>query len=57
MNPVPHDPMSPLIAEADLMIYTPLPDIHMDIALSTKILLVTQSDCNLSTTYLSFTWP
>src|SRR5262245_8653632 len=30
MNPVPHDQMPRIIAEADAMIYTPLPDIHMD---------------------------
>lgn len=37
MDPVPHDTMPAVIAEADTLIYTPLPDIHMDIALSLKI--------------------
>ena len=37
MKPVPHDEMPAVIADADVMIYTPLPDIHMDIALSLKI--------------------
>jgi glycosyltransferase involved in cell wall biosynthesis len=37
MDPVTHDQMPAVIAEADALIYTPLPDIHMDIALSLKI--------------------
>jgi glycosyltransferase involved in cell wall biosynthesis len=37
MNPVSHDQMPAILASADAMIYTPLPDIHMDIALSLKI--------------------
>ena len=37
MEPVPHDRMPRVIAEADAMIYTPVPDVHMDIALSLKI--------------------
>jgi glycosyltransferase involved in cell wall biosynthesis len=37
MKPVPHDEMPAVIAAADVMIYTPLPDMHMDIALSLKI--------------------
>jgi len=37
MDPVPHDKMPGIIAGADAMIYTPVPDIHMDIALSLKI--------------------
>lgn len=37
MKPVSHDQMPDIIATADAMIYTPLPDIHMDIALSLKI--------------------
>ncbi len=37
MDPVPHDRMPAVIAEADALIYTPVPDIHMDIALSLKI--------------------
>ena len=37
MDPVPHEHMPSVIAAADAMIYTPIPDIHMDIALSLKI--------------------
>lgn len=37
MSPVAHDEMPAVIAEADALIYTPVPDIHMDIALSLKI--------------------
>jgi len=37
LEPVPHDKMPGIIREADLSVYTPLPDIHMDIALSLKI--------------------
>ena len=37
MEPVPHEQMPATIAAADVMIYTPVPDVHMDIALSLKI--------------------
>jgi glycosyltransferase involved in cell wall biosynthesis len=37
MKPVSHDSMPAMIAEADVMMYTPIPDVHMDIALSLKI--------------------
>jgi len=37
LDPVPHDKMPEIIREADLSVYTPLPDVHMDIALSLKI--------------------
>lgn len=37
MEPVPHEKMPATIAASDLMIYTPVPDVHMDIALSLKI--------------------
>jgi len=37
LDPVPHDQMPEIIRQADLCVYTPLPDIHMDIALSLKI--------------------
>ncbi|MCK4817809.1 glycosyltransferase [bacterium] len=37
LNPVPHDQMPAVIRAADLSVYTPLPDVHMDIALSLKI--------------------
>lgn len=37
MDPVPHDEMPAVLAAADVMVYTPLPDIHTDIALSLKI--------------------
>jgi peptidoglycan/xylan/chitin deacetylase (PgdA/CDA1 family)/glycosyltransferase involved in cell wall biosynthesis len=37
LDPVPHDKMPDIIREADLSVYTPLPDVHMDIALSLKI--------------------
>jgi glycosyltransferase involved in cell wall biosynthesis len=37
MQPVPHDQMPEVIAGADVMMYTPIPDLHMDIALSLKI--------------------
>jgi len=37
MDPVPHEHMPAVIAAADVMIYTPVPDVHMDIALSLKI--------------------
>ena len=37
MEPVPHERMPATIAAADVMIYTPIPDVHMDIALSLKI--------------------
>ena len=37
MEPVPHDKMPSVFAAADVMMYTPNPDIHMDIALSLKI--------------------
>jgi glycosyltransferase involved in cell wall biosynthesis len=37
MNSVPHDAMPGVIAEADALVYAPVPDIHMDIALSLKI--------------------
>lgn len=36
-NPVPHDQMPEIIQAANLSVYTPLPDVHMDIALSLKI--------------------
>jgi glycosyltransferase involved in cell wall biosynthesis len=37
LDPVPLDKMPDIIREADLSVYTPLPDVHMDIALSLKI--------------------
>lgn len=37
LEPVPHDQMPKIIRDAHVSIYTPLPDIHMDIALSLKI--------------------
>lgn len=37
LDPVPHDRMPEVIAGADAMIYTAIPDVHMDIALSLKI--------------------
>jgi glycosyltransferase involved in cell wall biosynthesis len=37
LKPVPHHEMPTVIAGADAIIYTPMPDIHMDIALSLKI--------------------
>jgi len=37
LEPVPHDKMPEIIQAADLSVYTPLPDVHMDIALSLKI--------------------
>ena len=37
LDPVPHERMPSVIASADAMIYTPIPDVHMDIALSLKI--------------------
>jgi glycosyltransferase involved in cell wall biosynthesis len=37
LDPVPHDKMPAVIAHADVSAYTPLPDVHMDIALSLKI--------------------
>jgi len=36
-EPVPHDQMPMVIAGCDVSVYTPLPDVHMDIALSLKI--------------------
>jgi glycosyltransferase involved in cell wall biosynthesis len=52
-NPVPHDQMPRVIAEADAMIYTPLPDIHMDIALSTKIPEAIAAGCPIVASRLS----
>ena len=37
LEPVPLDSMPEVIKSADLIIYTPLPDVHMDVALSLKI--------------------
>lgn len=37
LEPVPHNQMPEIISKADVSIYTPLPDVHMDIALSLKI--------------------
>ncbi len=37
LDPVPYDHMPGIIGTADLAVYTPRPDIHMDIALSLKI--------------------
>lgn len=37
LEPVPHDSMPDVIKSADVVIYTPLPDVHMDIALSLKV--------------------
>jgi peptidoglycan/xylan/chitin deacetylase (PgdA/CDA1 family)/glycosyltransferase involved in cell wall biosynthesis len=37
LDPVPHHLMPHIIRNADISLYTPLPDIHMDIALSLKI--------------------
>ena len=37
LDPVSLDKMPQIIQEADLLVYTPLPDVHMDIALSLKI--------------------
>ena len=53
MNPVPHDQMPRVIAEADAMIYTPLPDIHMDIALSLKIPEAIAAGCPIVASRLS----
>lgn len=36
-KPVPHHQMPDVIRAADLLVYSPLPDIHMDIAISLKI--------------------
>jgi len=36
-EPVPHDQMPMVIAGCDVSVYTPLPDVYMDIALSIKI--------------------
>jgi glycosyltransferase involved in cell wall biosynthesis len=36
-EPVSHDQMPRVIAACDLSVYTPMPDVHMDIALSLKI--------------------
>lgn len=37
LDPVPHHQMPEIIRDADLSVYTPLKDVHMDIALSLKI--------------------
>ncbi|MHA1395471.1 MAG: polysaccharide deacetylase family protein [Promethearchaeota archaeon] len=37
LNPVPNDKMPDVINACDLSVYTPIPDVHMDIALSLKI--------------------
>lgn len=37
LDPVPHDEMPDVIKSADILLYTPVPDVHMDIALSLKI--------------------
>lgn len=36
-DPVPNDKMPGIISDADVSVYTPRPDVHMDIALSLKI--------------------
>jgi glycosyltransferase involved in cell wall biosynthesis len=37
LEPVPHHEMPKVIRDADLSAYTPLPDVHMNIAMSLKI--------------------
>ena len=37
LDPVPHDRMPRIVRNADLLVYSPLSDVHMDIALSLKI--------------------
>lgn len=53
MEPVPHDCMPDVIAGADAVIYTPLPDVHMDIALSLKIPEAIAVGCPIVATKLS----
>ena len=53
LDPVPHHLMPDVIKKADISVYTPLPDAHMDIALSLKIPEVIAMGLPLVTTRLS----
>jgi glycosyltransferase involved in cell wall biosynthesis len=53
MEPVQHHQMPAVIATADVMMYTPTPDIHMDIALSLKIPEAIAAGCPIVASRLS----